>query len=280
MNVLIFGAKGQLGRDLQLVFGDEWDVSALDLPEMNITDEAAVKDAVAQSKPNVIINAAAYTDVEGAEDDEAAAARVNVDAAGIVAKAAYGVEVPVVYISTDFVFDGKQTTPYKPDDPVAPLSVYGRTKLDGEVATREANPHHFILRTAWLYGPGGNNFVEKMLALAKGRTELKVVHDEVGSPTHTWDLAEAIGGFCETQEYGTHHVVNSGACARDEFARTIFEYAGLDIIVHPCTSAEFPMKAERPAYSVLDTSTTEAALGYRMRSWQDALQYYLKRRSE
>jgi dTDP-4-dehydrorhamnose reductase len=277
MNVLIFGAKGQLGRDLQLVFGEEWNVSALDLPEMDITDEAAVNAAVTESVPNVIVNAAAYTDVEGAEDDEAAATRVNVDAAGIVAKAAYGVEVPVVYISTDFVFDGNQSTPYKPDDPVAPLSAYGRTKLDGEIATRNANPHHFILRTAWLYGPGGNNFVEKMLALAKGRAELKVVHDEVGSPTHTWDLAEAIRGFCETQNYGTHHVVNSGACARDEFARAIFDCAGLDITVHPCTSAEFPMKAERPAYSVLDTSTTEAALGYRMRSWQDALKYYMKR---
>jgi len=146
MNVIIFGAKGQLGRDLQLVFQDEWNVTALDLPEMDITDEAAVQESVAQAKPNIIINAAAYTDVEGAEDDEVGATRVNVDAARIVAKVAYGIEVPVVYISTDFVFDGKQSTPYKPDDPASPLSVYGRTKLAGEIATKEANPHYFILR--------------------------------------------------------------------------------------------------------------------------------------
>ncbi|PCJ57352.1 MAG: dTDP-4-dehydrorhamnose reductase [Candidatus Hydrogenedentota bacterium] len=279
MKVIIFGAKGQLGRDLQLVFQDEWDVTALNLPELDITDEAAVQEAVAQAKPNVVINAAAYTDVEAAEDDEASAERVNVDAARFVAKAAYGIEVPVVYISTDFVFDGKQSTPYKPDDAPSPLSVYGKTKLDGEIATRETNPHHFILRTAWLYGPGGNNFVEKMLALAEGRSELKVVHDEVGSPTHTWDLAEAVKGFCETKNFGTYHVVNSGQCSRDEFARAIFEHANLDITVHPCTSSEFPMKAERPAYAVLNTDTTETVLGYRMRPWQDALQYYLKRRT-
>jgi len=161
---------------------------------------------------------------------------------------------------------------------VMPRGVYAESKAAGEETTRMANPNHFILRTAWLYGPGGNNFVEKILRAAATQAEVKGVQDEVGSPTHTFDLAEATRALCKTTAYGTYHAVNAGRCSRYEFIREIFRLAGVRTPVTPCSMAEFPMKAPRPAFSALSTQKLTAACGYVMRPWQEALSHYMQRR--
>lgn len=280
MRTLVFGAKGQLGRDLLRVFEREGEVSGCDLPEVNVAYEPAVQNIVSTFGPDLIVNAAAFTDVDGAENELESAFLTNEVGARNLAEVAEHHRIPIVQISTDYVFDGAKGTPYEPDDPVAPLGVYGKTKAAGEVAVRKANPRHFVVRTAWLYGPGGNNFVEKMLRLAKERKPLRVICDEIGSPTHTLDLAEAILMLTRTDEYGTYHAVNSGACSRFEFARAIFDCAKIGVRLDPCVANDFPTKARRPKYSVLSNARLEQVTGITMRPWQDALAHYMKRRTE
>jgi dTDP-4-dehydrorhamnose reductase len=278
MRVLIFGAKGQLGRDLTGVFSTTGEVQGYDLPELDIADSEAVGRVVNDMVPDLVINAAAYTDVEGAEDNREAAFAANEAGARTVAQAAAGQGLPVVYYSTDYVFDGAKGSPYEPADRVAPLGVYAQSKEAGERATREVNPEHFIVRTAWLYGPGGNNFVEKILRAASAHSSLRVVEDEVGSPTHTLDLAEATCALVGTTAFGTYHAVNAGQCSRFEYARRILELAGVDTPIEPCDSSEFPTKAPRPENAILSNAALEAASGYVMRPWQDALAQYMQRR--
>ena len=279
MRTVVFGAKGQLGRDLVARFRREGEVVGVDLPEVDIADARAVESVCQDFRPDQVINAAAYTDVEMAEDDEAAAFRVNQTGAANVAAASAQCGIPVLYYSTDYVFSGTKRSPYEPSDPIETLCVYGRSKAAGEAATRQANPRHFIVRTAWLYGPGGNNFVEKILRAAAVRPGLRVVRDEIGSPTHTWDLAEATAALLMTTDYGLYHAVNEGACARDDFARAILCCAGLKTTVTPCSSDEFPSKARRPAYSVLSNAKLERNTGCVMRTWEAALDAYIKRRN-
>jgi len=278
VRTLVFGARGQLGRDFLFVLKDKGEVVGLDLPETNIAHENVASTEIDRFRPDLIINAAAYTDVEAAEDDAEDAFLVNEIGAANVARAASAIDTPIVYLSTDYVFDGTKDSPYTPDDPVNPLNVYARSKVAGEVATRTLAPRHFIVRSAWLFGPGGNNFVEKILRAAAMRPILRVVNDEVGSPTHTWDLVQAILALCHTGSFGTYHAVNAGACSRYEFAREIVRLAGLANEVVPCASGEFPTRAKRPMRSVLDTRTLETTTGIRMRSWQDALRDYMQRR--
>lgn len=278
MRSIVLGAKGQLGKDLVAVFHEEGETIGYDLPELDITNSAAVSKAVEEFGPEMVILAAAYTNVEGAEDDSASAFLVNEEGAANVARASSSVGASMVYYSTDYVFDGHKGAPYEPDDGVAPVGVYGRSKAAGEVITRELCQRHFIVRTAWLYGPGGNNFVEKILAAARTRPSLKVVRDEMGSPTHTEDLAAATLALAKTERYGTYHAVNEGSCSRFEFARRIVELAGLETSVTSCLSLEFPTKAERPLYSVLSNLKFEEATGYTMRSWDEALARYMARR--
>lgn len=279
MRTLIFGARGQLGRDLTAAFERAGEVRGYDLPEVDIADEVALQPLVESFGPDLLVNAAAYTNVDGAEDDMAQAFLSNETGARNIAELAAWHQVPVVYFSTDYVFDGTKGAPYAPDDPLAPLGVYGKSKAAGEHATIVANPRHFILRTAWLYGPGGNNFVEKVLRAAETRPELSVVDDEVGSPTHTYDLAEAALALAKTQHYGIYHAVNTGACNRFDFARAFLEMAGVDTPIRPCKAADYPSKAARPAYSVLDNTTLAAATGQPMRPWRDALAHYMQRRN-
>ena len=278
MRTLVFGCKGQLGRDLLSQFGALGLAKGVDLPECDIAEEHDVSAAFQQFHPELVVNAAAYTDVEAAEDHRDAAFRVNETGASRIAKTAQMAHCPVVYFSTDFVFDGQTHRPYESDDTIRPLSVYGESKAAGEAATRAANDRHFIIRTAWLYGPTGNNFVEKILRAAKQRPELRVVDDEVGSPTHTWDLAEATVALCRTSTYGTYHAVNAGACSRFDLAKEVMVLAGLHTPVVPCKASAFPAKAKRPAYSVLSNARLEAATGYVMRPWLDALKHYVTRR--
>ncbi len=280
MNTLIYGANGQLGRDLLRVFASRGDCVGVDLPEVDVGDPEAVGKTAIDAAPDVIINAAAYTDVDGAESDAETCWRVNVDGARHVAVAAESVGAAIVYVSTDYVFDGSKTTPYLPEDRPNPTGVYAESKAAGEDAVMEAATRWFIVRTAWLYGPGGNNFVEKMLALARNHPKLRVVEDETGSPTHTKDLAEAIAALVQTDAYGIYHGVNRGQCSRFAFVQAIFEMAGLDVSVQPCSAAEFPSAAPRPAYSVLDPAALERVTGEAMREWRDALRRYMQRREE
>jgi dTDP-4-dehydrorhamnose reductase len=280
MRSLIFGAQGQLGRDLLVRFAQEGEVLGVDLPEVDIADGEAARATLDRFPADWVINAAAYTDVEGAEDDAEAVFRVNEQGAGRVARAAGAAGVPVIYYSTDYVFDGTKRRPYEPEDTAAPISVYARSKWAGEAATRQANPRHFIIRTAWLYGPGGHNFVERILRAATTRPSLKVVDDEIGSPTYTWDLAAATAALCKTDNYGPYHIVNAGSCSRFEFAQAIVRLRGIDTPVVPCRSSEFPTKAARPLYSVLSNAKFEAATGHGMRRWEEALHAYMDRRRQ
>lgn len=280
MRTLIFGANGQLGRDLARLFARFGTVHGVDLPEVDIVAPGAADAVAASFKPDLVVNAAAYTDVEGAEDHAEAAFAVNRDGAGHVAAAAGALGTPVVYYSTDFVFDGTKGAPYVPEDVTAPLSVYAASKAAGEQATRARNPRHFVVRTAWLYGPGGNNFVEKILRAAAARPELAVVEDETGSPTHTYDLAEATAALVRTEAWGVYHVVNAGACSRYEFAREILRLAGLATPVRPCKASDYPAKARRPVCAILSNERFEAVTGCVMRDWRGALKHYIERRQQ
>ena len=201
--------------------------------------------------------------MDGAESHPEEALRVNRDGARNVAEAAGA----VAYISTDYVFDGRGHEPYLESDPVAPLSAYGHSKLEGERATAAANPRHWIVRSAWLFGPGGSNFVDTMLRLGP---ELKVVDDQIGCPTFTGHLAEALTALVAGDDHGVHHMAASGSCSWFEFAREIFERAGREVELSPCTTAEFPRPAPRPAWSVLGSER-----GHRLPHWREGLQAYL-----
>jgi dTDP-4-dehydrorhamnose reductase len=259
------------------VFAAAGTVTGYTHDQLDVADAGVVRNAVLESGADLVLNAAAYTDVEGAEDDADAAFRTNEAGAQNVAEACAHADRPLMFFSTDFVFDGDKRTPYEPDDPIDPSGVYAESKAAGEMATRKACPRHFIVRTAWLYGMGGNNFVEKILRAAELRPSLKVVEDEIGSPTYTHDLAEATLALCATTAYGTYHAVNAGACSRFEYARAILRLAGVSTPVEPCSAAEFPTKAPRPAYSVLSNAKLEAVCGFRMPAWEDALARYLIR---
>lgn len=279
-DILIFGAGGQLGRDLTAVFSRAARVIGLDIDTIDIAESDAAATAMDRCGPKLVVNAAAYTNVEGAEDDRENAFRVNETGARNVARACAQRGIPVVHYSTDFVFGGTSDRPYEPDDPVAPKGVYAESKAAGDAAVAEECTNHFVVRTAWLYGIGGNNFVEKILALAETRPSLKVVTDEVGSPTFTADLAEATAALVKTDAYGIYHCVNAGSCSRFEFAQAILKAAGMNTAVEPCLAEAFPSKAPRPKYSVLSNDKLEAACGYVMPAWEDALARYMRRRKE
>jgi dTDP-4-dehydrorhamnose reductase len=232
--------------------------------ELDVTDAAAVTEALSGA---TVINCAAYTNVDGAESDSEAAHAVNADGARNVAEAA----ARVVYVSTDYVFDGSKREPYVESDPTGPLQEYGHSKLAGERATAAANEDHLVVRSAWLFGAGGRNFVETMLALGRERDELLVVDDQVGSPTFTGHLAEALVALADGDERGVLHVAGAGSCSWYGFARAIFERAGLDASVRPCATDDFPRPARRPANSVLASERGAPVLP----AWEDGLDAYL-----
>jgi dTDP-4-dehydrorhamnose reductase len=256
-----------LGRDVVSAAGG--DVVALAHSELDVTDAAGVERTVARAAPDVVINCAAFTDVDGSEADPQGALRVNRDGARNVAAAA----PRVVYVSSDYVFDGTKESPYLESDPTAPISSYGRSKLAGEHATAAANPRHFIVRSSWLFGVGGRNFVDTMIKVGRERGEARVVADQVGCPTYTGHLAEALVRLAAGEEYGIHHLAGAGSCSWFELARAIFERAKIDCRVVPCTTAEYPLPAPRPAYSVLGTER-----GRTLPPWEAGLDAYLAER--
>jgi dTDP-4-dehydrorhamnose reductase len=277
VKVVVTGAGGMLGRDvLRASRRAGHDVAGFTHAELDITDPLALRDAFEAERPAAVVNCAAWTDVDGAEADEAGATRVNGEGAGHVAAAAAAVGARVVHPSSDYVFDGSKTEPYVESDPTGPISAYGRSKLAGEQMTADANRMHQIVRSAWLFGAGGRNFVETMLSLARDRDEIRVVRDQVGSPTYTAHLAVAIVRLLEDEAYGIHHLAGGGQCSWYEFAVEIFEQARVDCRVTPCTTEEFPRPAPRPAYSVLGT---ERSGGPALPHWKEGLAGYLAERS-
>jgi dTDP-4-dehydrorhamnose reductase len=273
MRLLIIGAAGMLGRDVAAAAGRSGhDVVALARAQLDVADRAAVHKAIADARPDAVVNCAAWTDVDGAEADEAAATRINGDGAGHLAEfAPY-----LVHVSSDYVFDGRGTEPYREDDPVGPLSAYGRSKLAGERAVQAASADHAIVRSSWLFGAGGRNFVDTMLRLGAERDQLRVVDDQVGCPTFTGHLADALVTIAESRTAGVLHVVGSGACSWFALARAAFEETGTTTRIEPCTTAEFPRPAPRPAYSVLGSTRADAPT---LPPWRDGLRAYLSERA-
>jgi dTDP-4-dehydrorhamnose reductase len=280
MRILITGAGGMLGLDLQTAARTAaHDTIALTRAELDITDAGAVRDALADAQPDVVIGCAAWTNVDGAESDREAAYAVNATGAGNVAAAAAAAGAWTIHVSTDYVFDGAKRTPYLESDPVAPLSEYGRSKLAGERAVAQAAPDaHTIVRTAWLFGAHGHCFPKTMLRLAVERDELAVVGDQVGSPTFTGHLAAALVGLAEQRErtLGIVHLAASGECSWCDFARAVIEAgareSGVAIAnVRAITTAEYPTPAPRPAYSVLRSERDAPVLP----SWQDGLASFM-----
>jgi len=276
MKLLVTGAGGMLGRDVMLAAGNAGhDVVGFGHTELDVTDAAAFEAKLEGERPDVVINCAAWTDVDSAEGAEEAAMAVNGTGAGKVAAAAAAVDASVVYVSSDYVFDGAKRAPYLESDQPAPLSAYGRTKLAGEEATTAANPRHFIVRSSWLFGIGGGNFVETMLRLAADHGEVLVVRDQVGSPTYTWHLAYGIVRLIEGVEFGIHHMAATGACSWYEFAREIFEQAQVECKVMSATTEMLGRPAPRPPYSAL-ISQREHAI--ELPPWQEGLAAYLSQR--
>jgi dTDP-4-dehydrorhamnose reductase len=266
MRLLVTGAAGMLGTDVVAAAAGH-EVLAFTRAELDITNADAVRVAVRDTQPDAIINCAAWTDVDGAETDEAAATRINGDGAGHLA--ATGVDI--VHVSTDYVFPGDATTPYAENAPTGPIGAYGRSKLAGELAVA-ALPNHAIVRTAWVFGPHGKNFVDTMLRLGTERDELTVVDDQLGCPTYTGHLAAALVQIAEQRLRGVLHVAGGGSCTWWDLAVATFERAGYNVKVNRGKSADLGRPAPRPAYSVLGSTRSDAPT---LPSWQEGLNAHL-----
>jgi len=276
MRVTIFGATGLLGKALVAQWTED-DVTRLGAKDADIRDEQQVTRVVERHRPEWIVLAAAYTDVDGCENNRELAFDVNCRGAANVARAAKGCGARLLFLSTDYVFDGAKPTPYETNDPRAPRSVYGKTKADAEVRLLEILPGCCIVRTSWLFGVGGKCFPDTILKLAASRPVLEVVNDQRGCPTYSVDLARTIIKLCRKDAVGIIHTTNAGECTWFDFARAIVRSAGLETEVRPTTSEKFVRPAERPKYSVLSPKSLER-YQIAMPPWQDALDRYLAER--
>ena len=289
VSVLITGGQGQLGRELQralLSQSDPPQVLALDLPDLDVTDADAVERAIGQAKPDLVIHAAALTDTSLCEEDPALAMRVNAQGSLHVARACRRAGAALVYVSTNEVFDGARGEPYGESDEPRPINAYGRSKLEGERLVQGTLPRHYVVRTAWLYAEGGDNFPAKVLRLASrtGRRELSMVTDEVATPTWARDLAQAIIRLAALRAsahpaYGVYHLTNAGYCSRYEWAAEVLRLAGppwADVTLRPITSAEYGGGPPKPPFSALRNEAA-ARLGITLRAWQEALGEYMGR---
>lgn len=273
--ILVVGSKGMLGQELMALYGDA--ARGVDVEEIDIRELPSVQQVLFTLKPSVVINAAAYTDVDGCQTNTELAMEVNGEGVGFLAMISKEIGAKLVQVSTDYIFDGKKGTPYLEDDLASPLSIYGESKLAGEMNTW-FNPDHLIVRTQWLYGHGGRNFVETMLKLGAEKKELTVVDDQIGSPTWAADLALAIKALLDRGCQGTYHAANSGFVSWNGFAKEIFRLAGMDVAVLPMTTEQLGRPAPRPLYSTLDCTKLREDAGFVPQSWQDALKRYLELR--
>jgi len=275
MKVLITGAKGQLGHALQDTLRHH-EIIAYDLDGLDITQLEETRKVLEQIRPQVVINSAAYTKVDQAESETEAAYRTNALGPRNLALATASHKIPLLQISTDYVFDGKSLRPYHEFDRPHPQSVYGMSKLAGEETVRALNPRHFVVRTSWLYHTVGKNFPTKICSLAD-QSEIRVVNDQFGSPTYAPHLAQAISRLMETDAYGTYHIAGSGGTSRFEFTRTLYALCGITTKVKPVSTAEFPRPAPRPAYAVLTTLQDPPMV---LPPWEQGLQEFVRERSK
>ncbi len=278
--ILVTGANGQLGREMQRVASSSSDRYIFtDVAELDIADYEAVLGVVASERVDVIVNCAAYTNVDKAEEDEAFADLLNNTAAGYLAKAAASTGATLIHISTDYVFDGSAHIPYTEEQPTRPIGVYGVTKLAGEISVAESGCNYIIIRTSWLYSAWGNNFVRTMQRLTSERDTLSVIFDQVGTPTYAGDLAEAIGAIISTDQLGksgVYHFSNEGVCSWYDFAYAIAEKSGNECRILPIHSAEYPAKVTRPHYSVLDKTKIKETFGIEIPYWTASLDKCIK----
>lgn len=270
--ILVVGANGMLGRDLMLALGEKG--RGVDLPDIDITNINSVRQVLTALAPAVVINCAAYTNVDGCETEQATAFAVNTDGVGVLADVTADLGATLVHISTDYVFNGQKGSPYMEDDPIDPMSIYGKSKAAGEENARR-NPKHLIVRTQWLYGYHGNNFVETMIRLGTERKELSVVDDQLGSPTWTVDLVKALLALVDAGCTGTYHAAGSGFCSWRGFAMAIFAAEGMDVTVTPISTEQLGRPAPRPLFSVLDCGKIARDAGVTMPQWNISLNNYL-----
>lgn len=274
--ILVVGANGMLGRDLTGILGER--CRGIDLPDIDITDILSVERNLKAIRPSVVINCAAYTDVDGCESSIETAMQVNGEAVAYLAMTTREIGARLVHVSTDYIFDGKKNSPYGEDDLPGPLNIYGESKLAGEL-NADINPDNLVIRTQWLYGLHGKNFVETMLRMGKEKSELSVVDDQTGAPTWTVDLAEGIIRLIEKGCRGTYHLTNSGSTTWNGFARAIFDESGLPVSLRPMTTDQLNRPARRPLFSTLNCGKYERDTGFRLPPWRESLKEYLRLRS-
>ena len=277
MRVLVTGVKGQLGHDVvNELEKRKIEAVGVDIDEMDITDAASVDKIITEAGVDAVIHCAAYTAVDAAEDNEEVCHKVNVEGTQNIANICKKLNIKMMYISTDYVFNGTGTAPWKPDDEREPLNVYGVTKYQGELAVQNTTDKFFIVRIAWVFGINGKNFIKTMLNLAQTHDKLTVVNDQFGSPTYTYDLAVLLVDMIQTEKYGIYHATNEGICTWYEFACEIFKQAGVKIEVEPVSSDMFPTKAKRPENSRMDKGKLEEQGFHRLPTWQDAVARYVR----
>ena len=276
--VLITGADGMLGKALVEQLSKKYSIKAISRKDADITDLNAIIKVIVKTKPDIIIHTAAYTKVDDCEGNSPLAYKVNAIGARNVAVACHKIDASLVYVSTDYVFDGTKNSTYTEFDATGPISVYGKSKLAGEIFIQQILSRFYIIRTSWLYGAGGANFVDTIINKAKTEKELKVVDDQRGSPTYTKDLADKIGEIIDKERYGTYHVTNNGSCSWFEFAKKIIEYSsikGVDVV--PIKSNALNRPAKRPANSVLQNFMLELEGIPLLRSWEEAVREYIEK---
>jgi dTDP-4-dehydrorhamnose reductase len=277
MKILVTGYSGQLGYDVvREGLNRGLDMIGVSSKELDIADELAVSQFVKELKPDAIIHCAAYTAVDKAEDDKEACWRVNVEGTLFLAKAAKEHNAKVLYISTDYVFNGQGEVPFTEEDPTAPIGYYGQTKFEGEQVIQSLLDEWFVVRISWVFGINGNNFVKTMLRLAETREELNVVGDQVGSPTYTFDIARLLIDMIQSDKYGVYHVSNEGFCSWAEFAQEIFKQAEKNVKVHSITTEEYPTRAVRPKNSRMSKQKLVDNGFEPLPHWREALHHYLK----
>lgn len=277
MRILVTGVKGQLGHDVMNELAKRGHTGiGVDVEEMDITDAKKVNEVIRVSEVEAVIHCAAYTAVDAAEDQVKLCRKINAEGTENIAKVCKELDIKMMYISTDYVFDGEGTRPWEPDDERHPLNVYGLTKYEGELAVEKYLDKFFTIRIAWVFGVNGKNFIKTMLKLSETHDELNVVDDQIGSPTYTYDLAVLLVDMIETEKYGRYHATNEGLCSWYEFACEIFRQAGRDVKVNPVSSDEFPTKAKRPHNSRMDKSKLTENGFTPLPAWQDALKRYLE----
>lgn len=275
MKVLVTGVNGQLGHDIvEECQKRNIEAIGVDVKEMDITDAHKVNEVITSSHVDAVIHCAAWTAVDKAEDEVEQCRKVNRDGTKHIVDVCEKLDLPLMYFSTDYVFDGQGEEPWDEYDERHPLNVYGKTKYEGELEV-ERLKKHFIIRISWVFGINGGNFIKTMLRLGKERKEVSVVNDQIGSPTYTYDLARLCVDMIQTKEYGTYHATNEGICSWYEFACEIFKQAKMDVIVHPVDSTQFPTRAVRPKNSRMNQTELDKHGFTRLPSWQDALERYL-----